>query len=129
VFKVLDLCLKIKDYTSIIRFILNNPELDFLNFEEILIKLPSEISMNLMSSYLIMNLRKLNSINHNIIIKNELLKVNVIDMKMQKMNLEKKAVKLNQNSVCARCGKTFSKSEIICFHPSGTILHYSCSKE
>lgn len=129
VFKVMDSCLLTKDYTSIVKFILNNSELDFINFEEILIKLPSEISTNLMSSFLIMNLKKLNTINHNLIIRNELLKSNVINTKLNKMNLERKMIKVTQNSICIKCGRSFNKSEILCFHPNGNIVHYKCSKE
>lgn len=129
IFKILDICLQNKDYTSITKHILNNTELTFVDFEEILIKLPNEISMGLMSSFLIMNLKNLNTLSHNLIIKNELLKVNVINMKLDKMNLEEKMVKLNYNSVCAKCVRTFGNSEIICFHPDGRLLHYKCSKD
>jgi hypothetical protein len=127
-FKLIDLCLKNKDYSSIVNYILNNSDLDYINFEEILIRLPSEISINLMSSFLIMNLKNLNYLNHNLIIKNELLKTNVINMKLNKMNLERKMNKLTQTSICMKCGKNFNTSEILCFHPNGNILHYKCSK-
>lgn len=129
IFKVIDICLKNKDYSSIVNYILNNTDLDYINFEEILIKLPKDISINLMSSFLVMNMKKLNTINHNLIIKNELLKVNVIDLKLNKMGLERKMVKLTQNSICVQCGRNFNKSEILCFHPNGDIVHYKCSKK
>lgn len=129
IFKVIDLCLKNNDYSSIISYILNNPNLDYIDFEEILIKLPDSMSVNLVSSFLAMNLKKMNSLNKNLIIKNELLKVNVINMKLKKMSLERKMFKLTQNSVCVRCGRNFNKSEILCFHPNGDVLHYKCSKE
>lgn len=128
VFKILDLCLKNKNEEGIIDYILNNSELDFINFEEILIKLPSNISIKLMSSFLVMNLKKLNSENKNLIIKNELLKINTINMNLNKSILEKKMVKLTSTSICLKCGKLFNKSEILCFLPNGNILHYNCSK-
>lgn len=58
IFKVIDLCLKNNDYSSIISYILNNPNLDYIDFEEILIKLPDSMSVNLVSSFLAMNLKK-----------------------------------------------------------------------
>ncbi|KAG0677696.1 Vacuolar morphogenesis protein 6 [Pichia californica] len=128
IFKIIDICLKNKDYKSIIDYILNNTDLDYINFEEILIKLPKNISINLMSSYLVMNMKKLNTENHNLIIKSELLKVNVIDLKLNKMGLERKMFKLTQNSICVHCGRNFNKSEIMCFHPNGDVVHYKCSK-
>ncbi|TID24592.1 hypothetical protein CANINC_003064 [Pichia inconspicua] len=129
IFKTIDLCLINKDHHSIINYILNNPDLDFINFEEILLKLPKDISMNLMSKFLVMNLKNLNSVNNNIIIKNEVLKVNLIDSQLNKINLEKKMTKLTQNSTCLKCNKPFNKSEILCFLPNGNIIHYKCSRQ
>lgn len=128
IFKVIDLCLKKKDHPSIINYILNNPALDYIDFEEILIKLPNDISVNLMSSFLIMNLKKMNSTNKSLIVKNELLKVNVINMKLDKLSLERKMFRMTQSSICVHCGRNFNKSEILCFHPNGDVLHYKCSK-
>lgn len=129
IFKTIDLCLKNKDHHSIINCVLNNPHLNFINFEEILLKLPKDISMNLMSKFLVMNLKNLNSVNNNIIIKNEVLKVNLIDSQLNKINLERKMTKLTQDSKCCKCNKPFNKSEILCFLPNGNILHYKCSKQ
>ncbi|GAV26868.1 hypothetical protein PMKS-000329 [Pichia membranifaciens] len=128
IFKVIDLCLKKKEYSSIIDFILNNTALDYIDFEEILIKLPNEMSIDLMSSFLVLNLKRMNTFNKSLIVKNELLKVNVINMKLEKLSLERKMFKMTQNSICVHCGRNFNKSEILCFHPNGDVLHYKCSK-
>lgn len=127
IFKVIDICLNNKDYDSIINYVLNNSDLDFINFEEILIKLPKDISINLMSSFLVLNMKKMNTLNHNLVIKNELLKVNVVNMKLNKMSLERKMTKLTSNSSCVQCGGNFNKTEILRFQPNGDILHYKCS--
>lgn len=129
IFKTIDLCLINKDHHSIINYILNNPDLDFINFEEILIKLPKDISMNLMSKFLVMNLKTLNAENNNIIIKNEVLRSNLFNSQLNKINLERKMTKLTQDSRCCKCNKMFNKTEILCFLPNGNILHYKCSKQ
>lgn len=128
IFKIIDMCLLEKDHSSIVQFVLNNANLDFINFEEILIKLPNDMSMNLMSSLLLMNLKNMNTINHRLVVKNELLRANLTHLKLDKMNLERKMVRLTSSSVCSKCGRYFNKSEILCFHPNGNILHYKCSK-
>lgn len=128
IFKILDLLLTKNDELSIIKHLLQNPSLQFVDFEEILDKLPNRMTSNFLKEFLILNLKNLNEKNKNLIIRNENLKIKLINLNFKKVKYEKESNKVSQNSKCKKCGLKFNKSEMLCFKPNNDIIHYGCSK-
>lgn len=128
IFKILDLLLAQNDELSIIKNLLQNPNLQFIDFEEILDKLPNRMTSNFLKEFLTLNLKTLNEKNKSLIIRNENLKIKLINLNFKKVKYERESNKISQSSKCTKCGLKFNKSEILCFRPNNDIIHYGCSK-
>lgn len=128
IFKILDLLLARNDELSIVTNLLQNPQLQFIDFEEILNKLPNRMTSNFLKEFLILNLKNMNEKGKNLIVRNENLKIKLINLNYKKVKYEKESTTVTQNTRCKKCGLRFNKSEILCFRPNNDIIHYGCSK-
>ncbi|ODV84309.1 hypothetical protein CANARDRAFT_8663 [[Candida] arabinofermentans NRRL YB-2248] len=124
--KLIDLHISNNNRDSIVEIL--NHNLNFLDPISILQKLPNDLEVEKLTEFLNFNLRNLNSNLKSSIIASELLNVQLINLKLDKLNQDKQNTRLDSNSKCVVCDKTFNANSILSFYPNGTIVHYGCSK-
>ncbi|GMF08070.1 unnamed protein product [Ambrosiozyma monospora] len=124
-YDLIDLCLTTNGEAAIPTIL--NPKLNFLDPIVVLEKLPDETGLDVLDFFIEFNLRSINTELKNSIIQNELLKVDLIDSKLQKLEKEREYVRLTSSSICPVCGKHFNATSVVVVTTTGQALHYGCN--
>ncbi|VEU24401.1 DEKNAAC105612 [Brettanomyces naardenensis] len=107
---------------------LSDPRLTFLDPVAVAERLPDAIPLKILTPFLEMNLRNVNSAVKSSTLESELLKVRLIDARYDKLQLEKQHYRITADSRCPVCGESFGATSILSLLPDGTVVHYRCSR-
>ncbi|QPG76115.1 hypothetical protein FOA43_003501 [Brettanomyces nanus] len=127
IYKLLTIYLDGGDTASILSF-LNDVRLSFLDPASITERLPDTIPLKIITPFLEMNLRNINSDMKSTTLESELLKSRMINSKYNKLRLQNEHFTLTAHSTCPVCQKTFGATSILNLLPDGTVIHYGCSR-
>ncbi|KAG7864416.1 hypothetical protein KL919_000444 [Ogataea angusta] len=125
-YMLLDMLLPSNDYDSVFQIL--DSGITYLDPVEVLEKLPRSLQLGRLEGYLESNIRNIMSDLRSDIIKSELLKVQLINLKYEKLLSDTAHVRIDASSKCVVCDKNFAASSILSFFPDGSVVHYSCSK-
>ncbi|KAH3661696.1 hypothetical protein OGAPHI_006546 [Ogataea philodendri] len=123
---LLDMLLSQKKFASVLEIL--DSGITFVDPTQVLAKLPDTLLLKELSKYLETNMRSITSLLRQDIITSELLKVQLVNIKYEKLETDRVHVRLDSASRCAVCGKNFSAASILSFFSNGTVVHYGCAK-